>query len=236
MEDRFNLKVRVGKPRVSYRETLRQRVRVEGECVKQAGGGGTGLFARVTVELEPYRPDPESGGEPIVVGRRIKHDTLPEEFVAAAERGVRGALDSGELGYPMMNVKATIVDGKYDEEVSNEVAFEAAGADAVRKGMRDNMCLLEPWMRLQVQVPGVYGGAVNGDVSARRGEVNNFDLDTESDLANIVAHVPLANLFNYADSLRSLSQGRGSSTMEPLDYRPAPDDVLDRLLNPEKYY
>src|SRR5205807_1352109 len=121
-------------------------------------------------------------------------------FIAAAERGVRGALDSGELGYPMMNVKATIVAAQQDEEVSNDVAFEAAGADAVRKAMRDNMVLLEPWMRLMVTVPGGYGGGVNADVSARRGEVYHYEMSSESDVANIIAHVPLATLFNYADS------------------------------------
>jgi elongation factor G len=230
MERDFHLKVRAGKPRVSYRETIRERVRVEGECVKHTGGAGGGLFAKVTVEVEPHR-----GDEPVVVTAKVKHDVLPDHLVEAAERGVRGALDSGELGYPVMHVKATVVDGKQDEELSNEVAFEAAGADAVRKAMRDNMQLLEPWMRLQVQVPENYGGGVIADISARRGEVHQFEVLNESGLANIEAIVPLVNLFDYADKLRSLSQGRGASTMEPLDYRPAPPEVLHRLLHPEEY-
>jgi elongation factor G len=231
MERDFKLKVRVGKPRVSYRETIRSKVRTEGECVKNAGGGSSGLFAKVTVELEPF-----PGGEPTVAGGRIKPDVLQESFLAAAQRGVRGALDSGELGYPLMNVKATIIDGKMDEELSSDIAFEAAGADAIRKAMRDNMVLLEPWMRLQVQVPSEYGGSVIGDINSRRGEVHQYELPPEGNIANIEAYVPLANLFDYADRLRSLSQGRGVSTMEPLDYRPAPDDVLNRLLHPEDYY
>ncbi|MFO0878296.1 MAG: elongation factor G [Gemmataceae bacterium] len=231
MERDFKLKVRVGKPRVSYRETIRSKVRTEGECVKNAGGGSSGLFAKVTVELEPF-----PGGEPTVAGGRMKPDVLQESFLAAAQRGVRGALDSGELGYPLMNVKATIIDGKMDEELSTDIAFEAAGADAIRKAMRDNMVLLEPWMRLQVQVPSEYGGSVIGDINSRRGEVHQYELPPEGNIANIEAYVPLANLFDYADRLRSLSQGRGVSTMEPLDYRPAPDDVLNRLLHPEDYY
>ncbi|MFO0843234.1 MAG: elongation factor G [Gemmataceae bacterium] len=236
MERDFRLKVRVGKPLVSYRETLKSRARVEGECVKQTGAAGGGLFAKVSAEIEPHRPDPAKNEEPILVVSRVKHDALPEAFVEAALRGLRGALDSGELGYPMMNVKATLLGGEQDEEVSNDVAFEAAGADAVRKAMRDNMVLLEPWMRLQVTAPSDYGGSVIGDINARRGEVVQFEVPPESQDANIVGHVPLANLFDYADKLRSLSQGRGASTMEPLDYRPAPPDVLNRLLHPEDYY
>ena len=135
-----------------------------------------------------------------------------------------------------MNVKATLVDGKIDEELSTDVAFEAAGADAVRKAMRDNMDLLEPWMKLMVQVPADYGGSMIADINARRGEVQKFDLPPDSNVAEIEAHVPLATMFDYADKLRSLSQGRGASSMEPLRYKEAPPDVLDRLLHPEDYY
>jgi elongation factor G len=229
MERDFHLKVRVGKPRVSYRETLRHAMRVEGECIKQTGA--TGLFARVTVEVEPYR-----GEEAVLVDSRVKPGDLPETFLQAAEKGIRGALDSGEIGFPVMNVRATILGGEINEELSNEIAFEAAGADAIRKAMRDNMLLLEPWMKLQVQVPETFGGAVIADLNARRGEVQQFELPPDGNLATIEAHVPLANLFDYADKLRSLTQGRGTSTMEPLDYRPAPDEVLRRLLHPEDYF
>ena len=135
-----------------------------------------------------------------------------------------------------MNVKATLVDGKADEELSSDVAFEAAGADAVRKAMRNNMDLLEPWMKLQVQVPAVYGGSIIADINARRGEVHRSEYESPDSLAEIEAHVPLATLFDYADKLRSLSQGRGASSMEPLKYGKAPAEVLDRLLHPEDYY
>ncbi len=236
MERDFKLKVRVGKPLVSYRETIKHPVKVEGECIKTTGAAGGGLFAKLTVEVEPYRPDKEKNEDPIVVVSKLKYDALPEALAAAAIRGVRGALDSGELGYPMMNVRATILSATMDEQLSNEIAFEAAGADAVRKAVRDNVVLLEPWMRLQVTVPSEYGGSVIGDINARRGEVNEFEVPPESNVAQIVGFVPLANLFDYADKLRSLSQGRGNSTMEPLDYRPAPDEVLHRLLHPEDYY
>jgi elongation factor G len=231
MERDFKLHVRVGKPRVSYRETLRSKVLVVGECIKQAPGSAAGQFARVTVELEPYR-----GDHPVVVQTRMKPDVLPAEFVAAAEAGVRGALDSGELGYPVMNVRATIVDGEMDEHLSSEVAFQAAGADAVRKAMHDNMMLLEPRMKVLVVMPTAYQGAIQSDLSARRGEISRFEGQSEVGVTQIEMYVPLANLFDFIDKLRSLSQGRASSTMEPWDYKPAPDEVMDRLLHPEDYY
>jgi elongation factor G len=228
MERDFRLKVRVGKPRVSYRETLRSPKTVEGECVKHTGGAGGGLFAKVTVAFEPYH-----GEESVLVNSRIKPDELSPAFVTMAEQGVRGALESGELGYPVMNVKATIIGGQADLELSNDVAFQAAGADAVHKAMRENMLLLEPWMRLQVQVPEEYVGSIIADVGARRGEVRT--LVSQDRVGSIEAYVPLAGMFDYADKVRSLSQGRASSTMEPFEYRPAPEEVLRRLLHPEDY-
>ncbi len=229
MERDFRLKVRVGKPRVSYRETLRAPIRVEGECIKHAGGAGGGLFAKVRVELEPYH-----GDEPVLVSSRVKPDDLPAAYVAAAEQGVRGALDSGELGYPVMNVKAVVVGGEADEELSNETAFQAAGADAVHKAMRDNMTLLEPWMKLQVEVPAEFVGSIIADIGARRGEV--YKTEVMGPVGTVEAFVPLAAMFDYADKVRSLSQGRASSTMEPDAYKPAPPDVQQRLQHPEDYY
>jgi elongation factor G len=231
MERDFKLHVRVGKPRVSYRETLRTAIRVVGECIKQAPGSAAGQFARLTVEFEPYR-----GDEPVLVRTRLKPGLLPAEFVAAAEAGVRGALDSGELGYPVMNVQATIVDAEMDEQLSSEVAFAAAGADAVRRAMRDNMMLLEPWMKILVIVPNEYGGAIIGDINARKGEIDAYELGSETGVTQIVAHAPLANLFDYIDAVRSLSQGRAAPTMEPWAYKPAPEEVMHRLLHPEDYY
>src|SRR5262249_40572852 len=145
--------------------------------------------------------------------------SLPGELLSAALSAVSGSLESGAaLGYPMMNVRATIVDAEMDEQLSTTVAFEMAGADAVRKGMEDNIKLLEPWMRLVVTVPGEYGGAIVGDVNARRGEVQRYDMKSESNVAEIEAFAPLANLFDYIDAVRSLSQGRASTSMEPHEY------------------
>jgi elongation factor G len=230
MERDFRLKVRVGKPRVSYRETLRRPVRVTGECVRQAGGSG--LFAKVDVELEPY--EPAEGKESILVSHRIKPDVLLPAFLQAAEQGIRGALDSGDLGYPVMNVKATVVGGEMEETLSNETAFLQAGADAVHKALRENIVLLEPWMRLEVTVPEEFLGPVSADLNARRAEIE--DVDVRGKLRVIKGTVPLAKMFDYADKVRSLSQGRASSTMEPYAYKPAPPDVLRGLMNPEDNY
>ena len=224
MERDFRLKIRFRPPRVSYRETIKRPVQVLGECVRQAGGSG--LFGKVTVSFEPFK-----GEESLSIINRIPDEKLTPLFLAAAERGLRGALQSGELGYPVMGVRATLVDGAMDEQMSNETAFEAAAADAAHKAMRDNIVLLEPLMHLEVTLPEEYLGPVTADLNARRAEIK--ELLTRGKLRVIEALVPLARMFDYADKVRSLSQGRASSTMEPHSYAPAPDEVLHNLLHPE---
>ncbi|MCI0683890.1 MAG: elongation factor G [Gemmataceae bacterium] len=226
MERDFRLKVRVSKPRVSYRETLRRPLRVEGECVKHAGTAG--LFAKVTVEFEP-RPR----GEGVTIDNRIADGTLPAEFAAAAEQGIRGALQSGELGYPVIDVKATMTAGKMVEGESNDIAFQAAGADAVHQALRGNMVLLEPVMRTEVIVPDEYLGPVTADMNARRAEITN--ISSHGRLSVIEALVPLAKMFDYSDKVRSLTQGRASWTMEPKSYTQVPDEDVQRMLNPEGF-
>jgi elongation factor G len=220
MERDFRLRVRVGKPRVSYRETLRNAVEVEGEFVKQAGT--TGWFAKVRVVFEPAQEE-----QPITVASRLKPDMLLPAYVAAAEQGIRGALQSGELGYPVMNVRATIVKGEMDLQLSNEVAFQAAGQDAVNKALRGNIVLLEPVMHLEVTVPEEYLGPVTADLNARRAEITQ--ILTRGKLRVITALVPLARMFDYSDKVRSLTQGRAGWTMEPHAYAAAPDEVLRKL-------
>jgi elongation factor G len=218
MERDFRLRVRVGKPRVSYRETLKHAVTTEGECVRQAGTAG--LFARVSVELSPAKAN-----QTVKVSNRVPDETLPPNFIAAAEQGIRGALQSGELGYPVINVQAVLVGGEMDQQFSNEVAFEAAGADAVNKALRDNVVLLEPVMHLEVTVPEEYLGAITADMNARRAEIT--EVHARSKLRVIEALVPLAKTFDYSEKVRSLSQGRADWTMEPHSYAPAPPGVLD---------
>jgi elongation factor G len=226
MERDFRLKVKVRQPRVSYRETLRRPIRVEGECIRP---GTTGLFAKLRVDLEPF-----AGEQAITVVNRLPPDKLTPLFAAAAEQGIRGALQSGELGYPVMNVRATMVDGAMDQQLSNETAFQAAGADAVHQALRDNIVLLEPVMHLEVTVPEEYLGSVISDLLVRRADIDQTLV--RGNLRVIEARVPLAKMFDYADKVRSLSQGRASSTMEPHAYAPAPDEVLHALLHPDESY
>jgi elongation factor G len=225
MERDFRLRVRVGKPRVSYRETLRRPMTVQGECIKQTGTAG--LFAKISVDFTPKRAD-----QPITIVNKIAPETLPAELVDAAEQGIRGALQSGELGYPVINVQATILAGQMQEGLSNEIAFQAAGADAVHKALRDNIVLLEPVMRTEVTVPEDYLGPVTADLNARRAEITQ--VLTRGKLRVIEALVPLAKMFDYSDKVRSLSQGRASWTMEPKEYRPVPEDFMRGLMHPEE--
>jgi elongation factor G len=225
LREDFKVKVRVGKPRVSYRETLREPITTQGEFSRQAGGAG--MFARVTVAFEPWQGTPS-----INVVNQLDPETVPAELALAAEQGIRGALSSGELGFPLMNVKATIRDAELDEQTSNEAAFTAAGADAVHKALRDNIVLLEPVMSLEVQVPEEYFGAVLGDLIERRASIENVSL--RGKLRVIDGRVPLARMFDYAEKIRSLTQGRGTFSMEPHSYEPAPDEVLHALLHPEE--
>jgi elongation factor G len=225
LREDFRLKVRVGQPLVSYRETIDRPVRVEGECVRQAGTAG--LFGKVTVQFERF-----AGEQPVTVVNRLDPEKLPPLLVAAAEQGLRGGLQSGMLGYPVMNVRATLVDAEMDEHLSNETAFQAAAGDAVHQALRDNVVLLEPIMHLEVTVPEEYLGAVTADLNARRADIQ--DVLVRGNLRVIEAMVPLARMFDYADKVRSLSQGRASSTMEPASYAEAPPEVLHGLLHPEE--
>lgn len=211
LERDFRLKVRVSKPRVSYRETLRKSVSIQGECVRQAGT--TGLFAKVTVDFEPIKVD-----EGVVVVNQIPPETLPPDLMYAAEQGIRFALQSGELGYPVIGVRATMKAAQMQEDLSNDVAFQAAGADAVNRALRGNMTLLEPVMRTEVTIPEEYLGPVTADMNARRAEIR--EVLTRGKLRVIESLVPLAKMFDYSDKVRSLTQGRASWTMEPSDYAP----------------
>jgi elongation factor G len=224
MERDFKLKVRVSKPRVSYRETIRHAVTVEGECIRQFGGAN--LFAKVTVRFEPWH-----GDRPVLVESKLKHDTLPPELVHAAEQGLRNGLESGQLGFPVLNVKATLLDAQMDVAQSNETAFLQAGADAVNRALRDNVVLLEPVMKLEVTVPEEFFGSILGDLMARRADFK--EPSVRGKLRVIDAVVPLRTMFDYADKARSLTQGRASYTLEPKAYAPAPDDVLEKMLNPD---
>jgi elongation factor G len=227
MERDFRLKVIARQPLVSYRETIRNPATVVGEFARQAG---TPLFARLKVALEPYK-----GSQPVVVENRLPPEKdVPPLFVHAAEEGLRGALTSGPLlGYPVMNVKATMLDAEVDPQFSNDVAFRAAAADAVNRAMRENAVLLEPVMKLDVTVPEEYLGPITADLNARRAEIQ--EVHHRGKLRVVEALVPLRRVFDYSEAVRSLSQGRADPVMEPHSFAPAPDEVLRQMLHPEEF-
>jgi elongation factor G len=177
--------------------------------------------------------EPQPAGKGVVVETDIPAGTLPPEFVYAAEQGVKGALQSGELGYPVIDVKARILGGQMDQAASNDVAFTAAGADAVHRALKDNMVLLEPVMKIEVTIPEEYLGPVTADLNARRAEIR--EVLTRGKLRVVEALVPLRLMFDYSDKVRSLTQGRASWTMEPQTYSPVPPDTLQQMLNPDGF-
>ena len=221
LERDFRLKVRVGKPRVSYRETMRSPKTV---TVEVKNIGQREVYARLKVEFTNMK-----SLTPVTVSNFLSSDTLPALFSYAAETGLKDALQTGEFGFPMMNVQAKIMSAGFDPEKSTEDAFVRAAVEAYRDAMRDNVVLLEPIMKLRVTTPDDFLGNIIGDLSARGGEISHTD-SLPGAMTEVDAKVPLAKLFDYADRVRSLSQGRASSVMEPHSYEPAPDDIVRQML------
>jgi elongation factor G len=222
----FNLKVHVGRPRVSYRETIKRAVkRVQGTCIRQTGGSG--LFAKVTIDLEP---EVQPKGAPVLrFVNTLKGGVIPSEFIPAIEAGLREeAKSGGRTGFPLVDLKVTLVDGQHHDVDSNDLAFRFAAADALRKAVHDaGAVLLEPIMKLEVVTPEEYFGSVSADLSQRRAEITHtFD---RGKLRVIEARAPLEKMFGYSTAVRSLSQGRASYSMEPLEYAAAPESMLEIL-------
>jgi elongation factor G len=223
LERDFRVKVRVGKPRVSYREMLQTGRTVEAQVDRM---GDRQTFAWLRVSFTNFRTDKQ----PVIVTNAVGPEALPPLFAAAAERGLHDALQTGELGYPMMNVQATITDAKVDPQLSVEDAFTRAAVEAYRDATRDNIQLMEPIMKVRVTTPAEFVGNIIGDITARRGIVEGQHSAGNGDIVEVEATVPLRVLFDYADRVRSLSQGRAASSMEPYSYEPAPDEVLRQML------
>jgi len=222
----FNIGVNVGKPRVSYRETISQAAEAEGRFVRQLGGRNH--FAVVTLRVEPFHPAP--GHPHFDFENRVSADDLNFEFIQAAERGCRDAMMSGVLaGYEMLNVRAILLDGRQHDTDSSDMAFEQAARTAFEEACRGaKPVLLEPLMRVQVVTPADYFGAVTGDLNSRRAMI--VDTTFRGTLRVIDADAPLAEMFGYATALRSLTQGRASWTMEPKACSAVPEDVQARML------
>jgi elongation factor G len=222
----YNLKVHVGRPRVSYRETIKKAVkRIEGTCIRQTGGAG--LYAKVTIDVEP---EIQPKGAPVLrFVNKLKGGVIPSEFISAIEAGLREeAKSGGRTGYPLVDLKVTLTDGAYHDVDSNDLAYRFAASDALRRAAEEaGPVLLEPIMRLEVVTPEDYLGNITADLSSRRALIDHTS--TRGNLMVIDARAPLEKMFGYSTAVRSLSQGRASYTMEPLEYAPAPESMLEAL-------
>ncbi|HSH04250.1 MAG TPA: elongation factor G [Anaerolineae bacterium] len=221
----FKVQANVGKPRVAYRETITRSVdRAEGRFVRQTGGRGQ--YGHAVVKVEPGEPG--SGFEFVdsIVG-----GTIPREYIKSVEQGLREALESGTIaGYPVVDVKATLHDGSYHDVDSSEMAFKVAGSMAMKDGLqRGKPVLLEPIMAVEVVAPEEYTGDVIGHLSSRRGMVEGMQTRTQG-IQSIKSKVPLAEMFGYATQLRSMTQGRGTFTMEFEHYAPVSASIAEEIL------
>ncbi|MGO4765747.1 elongation factor G [Cupriavidus sp. 2KB_3] len=231
MKREFGVEASVGKPQVAYRETIKGSAKdVEGKFIKQSGGRGQ--YGHVVLNLEPM---PQGGGYAFVDA--IKGGVVPREFIPAVDKGIKETLEAGVLaGYPVVDVKATLVFGSYHDVDSNENAFRMAGSMAFKEGMRRaKPVLLEPMMSVEVETPEEFTGNVMGDLSSRRGMVHGME-DIAGGGGKIVrAEVPLATMFGYSTSLRSLTQGRATFTMEFKHYAEAPANVAEAVISSRKH-
>ncbi|NER38213.1 MAG: elongation factor G [Oscillatoria sp. SIO1A7] len=223
----YKVEANVGAPQVAYRETIRKPVKAEGKFIRQSGGKGQ--YGHVTIELEPG--DPGSGFEFV---SKIVGGVVPKEYIGPAEQGMKEACESGIVaGYPLIDVKATLVDGSYHDVDSSEMAFKIAGSMAIKEGvMKASPVLLEPMMKVEVEVPEEFLGDIMGDLNSRRGQIEG--MDTEGGLAKVKAKVPLAEMFGYATDIRSKTQGRGIFTMEFSHYDEIPRNVAETIIAKSK--
>ncbi|MCZ2098181.1 MAG: elongation factor G [Anaerolineae bacterium] len=222
----FKVDARVGKPRVSYRETITRPAEGVGRFVRQTGGSGQ--YGHAVITLEPL---PEDADAEVVFENKIVGGTIPKEYIRPVEEGLREAAQSGVFaGYPLVRVKATLVDGSYHEVDSSEMAFKIAGSMALKDAVHHGKpVLLEPFMRVEVVVPEEYAGDIIGDLSSRRANITG--IDTRGDGVSAVhAHAPLGEMFGYATHLRNLTQGRGSFTMEFEKYLQVPDSIAETII------
>ncbi len=222
MKREFKVEANVGKPQVAYRETIRSKVEQEGKFVRQSGGRGQ--YGHVWLKLEPN----EGKGYEFVNG--VVGGTVPREYVPAVDKGIKEACETGVIaGYPVVDVKVTLFDGSYHDVDSNEMAFKIAGSIGFKEGFkRARPVLLEPIMKVEVVTPEEYSGDVIGDLNRRRGQITGMD-ETPAGKA-ISADVPLSEMFGYATTVRSMSQGRATFTMEFAKYVEVPPNIADGII------
>ena len=219
----FKVECTVGKPQVSYKETIRNKVKVEGKFIRQSGGRGQ--YGHVWLELEPIE-----AGKGVEFESKIVGGVVPKEYIKPIEEGIREAAESGILaGYPVIDFKATLVDGSYHEVDSSEMAFKIAASMAFKEGCKQaKSVILEPIMKVEITVPEEYMGDVIGDVNSRRGRLEGMELINGNQV--IRSFIPLSEMFGYATDLRSKTQGRGTYSMEPSHYEEVPKSILDGIV------
>ena len=220
----FRVEANVGKPRVSYRETITTKALADEKFVRQSGGHGQ--YGHCKIEIEPNEPGAGFTFESKVVGGNI-----PKEYIPAIEAGIKGAMQSGTLaGYPVVDVKVTLLDGSYHEVDSSEMAFKIAGSMAFKAAMKKaNPVLTEPIMKTSVICPDEYLGSVIGDISVRRGQISSTE--PMGGVQQILASVPLSEMFGYSNTIRSMTQGRGQYTMEPSHFAEVPKSILEKIIS-----
>jgi len=223
MKREFKVEANVGKPQVAYRETIRAKVEQEGKFVRQSGGRGQ--YGHVWLKIEPQE---EGKGYEFVNG--VVGGSVPREYVPAVDKGVKEALEGGVIaGYPVVDIKVTIFDGSYHDVDSNEMAFKIAGSMAVKEGVRRaKPVLLEPIMKVEVVTPEDYYGDIVGDLNRRRGQIIGMEDSVSGKV--VTAEVPLAEMFQYSTSMRSMSQGRATYTMEFAKYLEVPNNVAEAVM------
>jgi elongation factor G len=219
----FKVEANVGAPQVAYKETIRKAVKADGKFVRQSGGRGQ--YGHCVLEVEPRQP-----GEGYEFVNKVVGGSIPKEYIAPIDAGIQEAMNSGVLGgYPVVDIKVTVVDGSYHEVDSSEMAFKIAGSmgfkDACRKA---DPVLLEPIMRVDIDVPEDYMGDVMGDISSRRGRIEG--MEARSNAQHIQAKVPLSQMFGYATALRSRTQGRGTFVMQISHFEEVPKSIMEGLL------
>jgi len=229
MQREFKVEANIGKPKVAYRETFTKLVKVEYVHKKQSGGAGQ--FAKISMIFEPIisNEDNEEESKDYEFESKVVGGRVPKEYIPGVEKGVIYAKQNGILaGFPVVKIKATLVDGAYHDVDSSVLAFEIAARAAFREAMaQSNPALLEPLMKVEVITPEEYMGDVIGDISSRRGQISN--LEARDNVQVITAKVPLGQMFGYVNNLRSLSQGRAQYTMVFDSYSIVPDSVAEEI-------
>lgn len=225
----FKVEAHVGQPQVAYRETIRKAVKAEGKFIRQSGGKGQ--YGHVVIEIEP-----QEEGKGFEFVSKIVGGTIPKEYIPSVGQGIKEACESGIIaGYPVIDLKVTLVDGSFHDVDSSEMAFKIAGSMAVRDGVEKAApVLLEPMMKVEVEVPDNFLGDVIGDLNSRRGTIEG--MNSENSLAKVTAKVPLGAMFGYATDIRSKTQGRGIFSMEFSNYAEVPSNVANTIIAKNRGY